>query len=150
MEPTAPLDYADLLDAFEWVSASADGENSAYVCRATGATYFTSSTMDFSEELPDDIDDGGLYIAVPHKTDLNLGTLQSNLLPSICQMPTTTSADFFANLEPTDGSGSCWSDMTASIPGTNSKRWKSNRRCASGVARMKSISTARSRHDFRQ
>lgn len=73
MEPSAPLDYADLLDAFEWVSASVDGENSAYVCRTTGATYFTSSTMDFSEELPDDIDDGGLYIAVPHKTDLNLG-----------------------------------------------------------------------------
>ena len=73
MEPSAPLNYADLLDAFEWVSAGADWENSAYVCRATGATYFTSSTMEFSEELPDDIDDGGLYIAVPRKTDLNLG-----------------------------------------------------------------------------
>jgi len=45
MEPSAPLDYADLLDEFEWVSASADGENSAYVCRATGATYFTSSVF---------------------------------------------------------------------------------------------------------
>ena len=28
---------------------------------------------DFGEELPDDIEDGTVYIAVPHKNDLDLG-----------------------------------------------------------------------------
>lgn len=73
MEPSAPVKYADLLDAFEWVSATTDGENSAYVCRATGATYFSSSLTDLDGEFPADIDDGGLYVAVPHKVDLHLG-----------------------------------------------------------------------------
>ncbi len=73
MEPSAPLGYADLLDAFEWVSATADAENSAYLCRATGVMYFASSAMELDDELPDDIDDGSLYIAVPHKVDLDLG-----------------------------------------------------------------------------
>jgi hypothetical protein len=73
METSAPIDFADLLNAFEWVSATADSENAAYICRSTGVAYFTSSSMELDEELPDDIDDGGLYVAVPHKVDLNLG-----------------------------------------------------------------------------
>jgi hypothetical protein len=73
MEPSTPLDYADILDAFEWVSATADAENSAYLCRTTGVMYFASSAMELDDELPDDIDDSGLYVAVPHKVDLNLG-----------------------------------------------------------------------------
>jgi hypothetical protein len=67
------VDYADLLDAFDWVSATADAEDSAYFCRATGVMYFASSAMELDDELPDDIDDSGLYVAVPHKVDLNLG-----------------------------------------------------------------------------
>ena len=73
MEPSAPVAFIDILDAFEWVSATADFENAAYICRSTGITYFTSSSMDVEDDLPDDIDDGSLYIAVPHKTELNLG-----------------------------------------------------------------------------
>ena len=73
MEPSAPVAFTDLLDAFEWVSATADSENAAYICRSTGVAYFTSSSMDVEDDLPDDIDDGSLYIAVPHKTELNLG-----------------------------------------------------------------------------
>ena len=73
MEPSAPVAFTDLLDAFERVSATADSENAAYICRSTGVAYFTSSSMDVEDDLPDDIDDGSLYIAVPHKTELNLG-----------------------------------------------------------------------------
>ena len=73
MEPSISVAYTDLLDAFEWVSAKADLENAAFICRRTGATYFTSSAMDLGEEIPSDIDDGNLYIAVPPKTDLTLG-----------------------------------------------------------------------------
>jgi|SRR5450830_74599 len=73
MEPFAPVAFADLLDAFEWVSAMAPMENSAYVSRATGKTYLASRVMALDDELPEDIDDGSLYVAVPHKIDLNLG-----------------------------------------------------------------------------
>lgn len=73
MEPFAPVAFADLLDAFEWVSAMAPMENSAYVSRATAKTYLASRVMALDDELPEDIDDGSLYVAVPHKIDLNLG-----------------------------------------------------------------------------
>jgi hypothetical protein len=73
VEPSVPVDFANLLAAFEWVSATADSENAAYICRTTGVAYFTSSSMDLDDELPEDIEDDGLYIAVPHKVDLNLG-----------------------------------------------------------------------------
>lgn len=65
MEPFAPVAFADLLDAFEWVSAMAPMENSAYVSRATAKTYLASRVMALDDELPEDIDDGSLYVAVP-------------------------------------------------------------------------------------
>ncbi len=48
-------------------------ENSAYVSRATGKVYWVSNEFEDDETLPGDIDDGTLYIAVPHKSDLQLG-----------------------------------------------------------------------------
>lgn len=73
MKPVAPVAFADLLAAFDWVSAAAPMENSAYMCRTTGKTFFASGLMDVEDELPEDIEDGTVYVAVPHKTDLNLG-----------------------------------------------------------------------------
>lgn len=73
MEPFAPVAFADLLDAFEWVSATASMENTAYVSRTTGKTYIASSVMEIDDELPEDIGDDSQYVAVPHKNDLNLG-----------------------------------------------------------------------------
>ena len=52
MEPSAPVSFTDLLQAFEWVSAAAVFENAAYICRRTGMTYFASSSMDLDEDLP--------------------------------------------------------------------------------------------------
>ena len=64
---------AELTDAFDWVSASGPFENEAYVTRASGKIYWSSRTNELDEELPEDIEDGTLYIAVPHKNDLALG-----------------------------------------------------------------------------
>ncbi len=73
METNTPVSYADLLAAFEWVSAAAPMENSAYLCRTTGKTFFASVLMDLEDELPEDIEDSALYLALPHKSDFNLG-----------------------------------------------------------------------------
>lgn len=48
-------------------------ENAAYVSRVTGKVQWASTMIEVEDELPDDIEDGTLYIAVPHKTDLDLG-----------------------------------------------------------------------------
>ena len=73
MTSSAPVSFADLLAAYEWVSASAPMENDAYVSRATGKIHWASSVTDVEEELPEDVEDGSIYVAVPHKYDLDLG-----------------------------------------------------------------------------
>jgi nicotinamidase-related amidase len=69
----AAASFDDLLHAFEWVSADPGGENAAYVCRATGRVVWVLPDGDSEEALPDDLDDGTQYLAVPHKHDLDLG-----------------------------------------------------------------------------
>jgi hypothetical protein len=49
-------------------------EDSAFVSRKTGATHWASELMELEDELPEDIEDGSIYVAVPHKRDLDLGT----------------------------------------------------------------------------
>lgn len=73
MSQSAPVKFDDLLAAYEWVNSSSPMENQAYVSRITGAIHWSSSMGDLDEELPEDIDDGGIYVSVPHKYDLNLG-----------------------------------------------------------------------------
>lgn len=68
-----PVSFDDLESAFYWVSGVGPFENSAYVSRATGKVYWISEEVAGDEDLPDDIEDGALYIAVPHKNDLALG-----------------------------------------------------------------------------
>jgi len=65
--------FEDLLAAYEWVSADTGGENAAYVSRATGRVYWLTDAVETEEALPDDLEDGTQYLAVPHKHDLNLG-----------------------------------------------------------------------------
>ena len=67
------LSYEDLLDAYEWVSADLALQNSAYVHRTSGAIYLDTDEIEVGEEVPEDIEDGTKYIAVPHKHDLDLG-----------------------------------------------------------------------------
>ncbi len=73
METSALVSYADLEVAFLWVCAGPPTQNTAYVCRTTGKTHWASDLVDSEEPLPDDIDDSSVYVAVPHKVDLNLG-----------------------------------------------------------------------------
>lgn len=71
MTLSAPVKFDDLLAAFEWVSSSSESE--AFVSRATGNVHWSSTIMELDEALPEDIDDGSLYVAVPNQHDLNLG-----------------------------------------------------------------------------
>lgn len=73
MQLSTPVNFDDLLNGYEWVSAGAPFENCAFVSRTTGKIHFSSIMVDVEEELPDDIDDGSIYQAIPHKYDLDLG-----------------------------------------------------------------------------
>jgi hypothetical protein len=63
----------DLLEAFEWVSAgdAAAIDCNAYVSKLTGTVHWVGEGVD--EEPPEDIEDGSVYVAVPHKSELDLG-----------------------------------------------------------------------------
>jgi len=71
MGVTVHLD--ELLAAYDWVSGSEATVLSceAYVSRVTGEIHWIGEGID--EEPPEDIDDGSLYIAVPQKSDFDLG-----------------------------------------------------------------------------
>ena len=64
---------SELLDSFEWVSAGGPFENTAYVSRQTGRIFWDTDAAGPDEELPEDVEDGTLYVCVPHKHDLDLG-----------------------------------------------------------------------------
>ena len=66
-----PLDLEDLSDSMDWISSSMSYENMALISRLTGRIYWSPSDDD--DEMPEDIEDGTLYIAVPTKQDLDLG-----------------------------------------------------------------------------
>lgn len=77
-EPTRPemvkVKYEDLSYAFDFVSGAAPSENNAWLSLETGAIYFSSEidALD-DEDLPDDLETSDLYLAIPHKNDLDLG-----------------------------------------------------------------------------
>jgi hypothetical protein len=73
-EKSAAVDAEELRSGFEFVSSGAPLENSAYICLDTGKIYWQSRVMDLDdEELPEDFDTSNRYIAIPHKTKLDLG-----------------------------------------------------------------------------
>jgi hypothetical protein len=72
MQSYPPIDMNDLLAAFDWVSSGQRFENTAYLSRVDGRIYWDSDASE--DELPDDIEDGGIYIAVPHSSELGLGS----------------------------------------------------------------------------
>lgn len=67
------VNLEDVLSAYEWISAGevAGVDCEAYVSRATGAIHWSGEGAD--EELPEDIEDETKYVAVPKKSDLDLG-----------------------------------------------------------------------------
>jgi hypothetical protein len=72
MTQNAPVKFDDLLAAYEWVSSS-PSDSEAFVSRITGDVHWSSSTIELDEDLPEDIEDASIYVAVPNKYDLNLG-----------------------------------------------------------------------------
>ena len=67
------VNAAELRDAFEFVSASLMYEHSGFICIDTGTIYLESSISETEEDLPDDLETSGRYIAIPHKNELGLG-----------------------------------------------------------------------------
>jgi hypothetical protein len=65
--------FSEIENAFDFVSAGAPSEHTAYVSKATGEMYCQTEIGDNFESLPDDIDEPGKYLAIPHKNDLGLG-----------------------------------------------------------------------------
>jgi hypothetical protein len=66
--------YDDLSMAFDFVSFAGPMEHRAYVSLDTGAIYWISETNPIEEEeLPDDLETSDRYIAIPHKSELDLG-----------------------------------------------------------------------------
>ena len=68
-----PVKFDDLLSVYEWVSAAGKFQNSAFVNKVTGKIHIDSDDVEDDDALPDDYEDAGIYVAVPHKNDLDMG-----------------------------------------------------------------------------
>ena len=66
------IKFNDVLELFELVNFGSPFDHEGYICKESGKTYFYSEFGDNEEELPDDISDEK-YLAIPHKSELNLG-----------------------------------------------------------------------------
>ncbi|MBB5503599.1 hypothetical protein [Paraburkholderia sp. MM5384-R2] len=68
------VNHDELSMAFDFVSFAAPMEHNAYVSLDTGKVYWTSDSTDaFDEDLPDDLETSDRYLAIPHKSELDLG-----------------------------------------------------------------------------
>ena len=68
------IKYDDLSTAFDFVSSAAPMEHRAYVSLDTGTIYWISELNPFEEEeLPPDLETSDRYLAIPHRSDLDLG-----------------------------------------------------------------------------
>jgi len=68
-----PVSLKDLQEAFEFVSASTEGEHQAFLCKQSGKLYWHSELCDDLDILPDDIDDNEKFLQIPDKRELDLG-----------------------------------------------------------------------------
>lgn len=70
-QPAVKLD--DLEEAMMFVSSGDMFGNAAWVCRDTGEVLWHSDDVGDFGPVPEDVDDGDRYIAIPDKRDLGLG-----------------------------------------------------------------------------
>lgn len=73
--PMVTVNRAEMRDALEFASLGGLLEAEAYISRETGKIYLRTADGDVmgEDEVPDDLETSDRYIAVPHKTQLNLG-----------------------------------------------------------------------------
>ncbi len=64
--------FEDIEFGFNFVSFGTPMEHEAYLSLETGVIYLHSEYGD-TEPLPEDIDEPGKYLSLPHKNDLGLG-----------------------------------------------------------------------------
>jgi len=65
--------FDDLSLAFDFVGSAPPSENNAYISIDTGQIYWTSEVNPLDEEVPGDLETADRYLALPHKTELDLG-----------------------------------------------------------------------------
>jgi hypothetical protein len=68
-----PVNFTELSDAFQFVSAGQNEENKAYLCKESGKIYCQSEFVPDMDELPGDIEDEEKYLRVPDQRSLDLG-----------------------------------------------------------------------------
>ena len=73
MTKKVKLKFDAILEGFEFVSSVSPTEHAAFICRKTGDVIFYSEHLVAEEPLPEDIDETGKFISIPHKNDLDLG-----------------------------------------------------------------------------
>ena len=73
---TLAVNATDLRTTFEFVSAAAPSEHSAYICLDTGKIYcqLSFAGLEGEADIPEDLEISDRYISVPHKNDLGLGS----------------------------------------------------------------------------
>ena len=66
------MKFADIEDAFMFVSYGMYGDHAAMICRSTGRICWSSESGDM-DEIPEEAYESDDWVEVPHKNDLNLG-----------------------------------------------------------------------------
>ncbi|MDZ7862973.1 UPF0158 family protein [Acidovorax sp.] len=71
---TTLVQLSELIDAFQWTSATGPFEHAAFVDRKSGRIWWVGGdSEDEDDPVPDDLEDGSLYLAVPDPLELGLG-----------------------------------------------------------------------------
>ena len=73
MQTSTPVSFDEILAGLEWASAAGSFGNEAYVNRISGKIFCSSSSADVEKDLPENIEDEKVYLALPSKGDLGLG-----------------------------------------------------------------------------
>ena len=67
------IKYTDLEMAMDFTSDAIGFDAVAYICCKSGKIFYAGDDIGVEDEVPEDIDDPGLYVQVPDKRDLDLG-----------------------------------------------------------------------------
>lgn len=72
-ETNVPVKLSELREGYDYASIGMELDAQAYVGLDTGKVYFRGDGMPEEENLPEEVEDSGRFVPVPHKYDLDLG-----------------------------------------------------------------------------